>query len=143
MAEQQAAASALEKENAAGEVTTPPASDRPSSPRPLHHPPPLLSRYAKTSPSGSQTSLDGVAETLAAGGPDGSKNAGKLTPSVSTASFFAAMDAGGDAGDWSYERNEKLARRLFFDLPQEGKDGTLQYLASSCVKLVFDVKWGH
>ncbi|KAI9206273.1 glycosyl hydrolases family 15-domain-containing protein [Polychytrium aggregatum] len=43
--------------------------------------------------------------------------------------------------DLTFERNERLARRLFFDLPQDGKDGTMAYLATSCVRLLFDVKW--
>ncbi|KAI8814804.1 glycosyl hydrolases family 15-domain-containing protein [Cladochytrium replicatum] len=43
------------------------------------------------------------------------------------------------AHDVTFERNERLARRLFFDLAQDGKDGTMGYLATSCVRLVFDV----
>ncbi|KAJ3036286.1 hypothetical protein HDV00_002943 [Rhizophlyctis rosea] len=148
VAEQQAAASALEKENA--NAATSPQENRPASPKPLHQPPPLLSRYAKTgSPSTSTSNINlaavangvGAEATSAVGPQDGGR--GRLSPTISTASFFAAMDGGSDAADWSYERNEKLARRLFFDLPQEGKEGTLQYLASSCVSLVFDVRWGQ
>ncbi|TPX45369.1 hypothetical protein SeMB42_g04038 [Synchytrium endobioticum] len=44
-------------------------------------------------------------------------------------------------GDISFERNERLARRMFFDLPADGKDGTMAVLASSCVRVCFDVKW--
>ena len=136
VAEQQAAAAAVETVD--GEpATTPPATDRPSSPRPIHHPPPLLSRYVKSgSPPVSQTNL------AQADGSEAAQPKTSLSPSISTASFFAQMEGGPDSADWSYERNEKLARKLFFDLPQEGKEGTLNYLASSCVKLVFDVKWG-
>lgn len=43
--------------------------------------------------------------------------------------------------DYSFEKNEKLARRLFFDLPQDGKDGTMAALAATCVKLLFVVQW--
>ena len=43
--------------------------------------------------------------------------------------------------DTSFEKNDRLARRLFFDLPQEGKDGTMSYLAKSCVRNCFDVSW--
>ena len=43
--------------------------------------------------------------------------------------------------DKSFEKNERLARVLFFDLPSEGKEGTLSFLAAACVKLVFDVQW--
>ena len=43
--------------------------------------------------------------------------------------------------DYRFEKNEKFARRLFFDLPEEGENGTHAYLAESCVKLAFNVKW--
>jgi hypothetical protein len=43
--------------------------------------------------------------------------------------------------DLSFEKNERLARRLFFDVRQDGESGTMAYLASSCIKLVFGVKW--
>ncbi|KAJ3333303.1 Phosphorylase b kinase regulatory subunit alpha [Blyttiomyces sp. JEL0837] len=43
--------------------------------------------------------------------------------------------------DTSFERNERLARRLFFDLPQEGREGSMSYLAKSCVRICFDVSW--
>ncbi|KAJ3120440.1 hypothetical protein HK098_004590 [Nowakowskiella sp. JEL0407] len=41
----------------------------------------------------------------------------------------------------AFDKNEKLARRLFYDLPQDGPDGTMSFLATSCVRLVFDVLW--
>ncbi|KAI9345534.1 glycosyl hydrolases family 15-domain-containing protein [Obelidium mucronatum] len=43
--------------------------------------------------------------------------------------------------DLSFEKNERFARRLFFDLAQEGKDGTMAYLAKSSVRISFDVSW--
>ncbi|KAJ3028494.1 UNVERIFIED_CONTAM: hypothetical protein HDU68_001562 [Siphonaria sp. JEL0065] len=43
--------------------------------------------------------------------------------------------------DLSFEKNERFARRLFFDLAQEGKDGTMAYLAKSSVRISFDVGW--
>lgn len=60
---------------------------------------------------------------------------------------FSALRAAPEHGniplnqDKSFEKNERLARVLFFDLPSEGKDGSLSFLAASCVKLVFDVEW--
>lgn len=45
------------------------------------------------------------------------------------------------APDTSFEQNERLARVLFLDLPSEGREGTLSYLAAACVRLVFDVEW--
>lgn len=45
-------------------------------------------------------------------------------------------------GDWSFDRHERVARRLFFDLPQDGKGGTMDYLAASCVSIVFNVSLG-
>ncbi|TPX33444.1 hypothetical protein SmJEL517_g03657 [Synchytrium microbalum] len=38
----------------------------------------------------------------------------------------------------SPDKIERLARRLFFDLPCDGKDGTMAYLASSCLRACFD-----
>jgi hypothetical protein len=43
--------------------------------------------------------------------------------------------------DLSFEGNERLARRLFFDLPSDGKDGSMACLARSCVPLCFDIHW--
>lgn len=40
-------------------------------------------------------------------------------------------------GTTAFEKHERLARRLFFDLPQDGSAGTMSYLACSCVKLAF------
>jgi hypothetical protein len=40
-----------------------------------------------------------------------------------------------------YDPHEKLARRLFYDLPQDGHEGTMAVLASVCVKTAFSVKW--
>jgi hypothetical protein len=42
--------------------------------------------------------------------------------------------------DQSFEANEKLARLLFLDLPLEGKVGTLNILASACMKECFDLE---
>lgn len=36
--------------------------------------------------------------------------------------------------DMTFERNERIARRLFFDLPQEGPSGTISYLAGACAR---------
>jgi hypothetical protein len=57
-----------------------------------------------------------------------------ITPSGSTSSLAQYTDV-------SYERNERLARRLFFDLPQDGNNATMSYLAKSCVRICFDVNW--
>jgi len=46
-----------------------------------------------------------------------------------------------DARDMSFDKNEKLARRMFFDLPQNEGEGSMFYLAQACVRLVFDVEW--
>lgn len=39
-------------------------------------------------------------------------------------------------GDVSFDHHEKLARRMFYDLPQEGKEGTFAYLARAVLKLL-------
>lgn len=41
----------------------------------------------------------------------------------------------------SFEQNDRLARRIFFDLRQDGVGGTMSYLASACVRLAFGVLW--
>ncbi|KAG0202868.1 hypothetical protein BGX28_004744 [Mortierella sp. GBA30] len=38
--------------------------------------------------------------------------------------------------DMSFEHHEGLARRLFYDLPQEGKEGTFAYLARAALRLL-------
>lgn len=43
--------------------------------------------------------------------------------------------------DLSFEKNERLARRIFFDLRQDGNNGTMSYLAASCVRHAFGVSW--
>ena len=40
----------------------------------------------------------------------------------------------------SFEHNDRLARRIFFDLRQDGVDGTMSYLASACVRLAFGIR---
>ncbi|KAF9173211.1 hypothetical protein BGX21_004454 [Mortierella sp. AD011] len=39
-------------------------------------------------------------------------------------------------GDMSFQSHEELARRMFYDLPQEGKEGTFAYLARAVFKLL-------
>jgi hypothetical protein len=43
--------------------------------------------------------------------------------------------------DLSYEKNDRLARRIFFDLRQDGASGTMSYLADACVRHAFGVSW--
>jgi hypothetical protein len=43
--------------------------------------------------------------------------------------------------DLSYEKNDRLARRIFFDLRQDGVNGTMSYLAAACVRHAFGVSW--
>ncbi|KAJ3219851.1 hypothetical protein HDU67_009039 [Dinochytrium kinnereticum] len=57
-----------------------------------------------------------------------------IAPSTSNSNLAAITDL-------TFDKNERLARRLFFDLPQDGRDGTMSYLAESCVRLCFDVQW--
>ncbi|KAF9953022.1 hypothetical protein BGZ65_004913, partial [Modicella reniformis] len=39
-------------------------------------------------------------------------------------------------GDRNFANHEHLARRMFYDLPQEGKEGTFAYLARAVLKLL-------
>ena len=52
----------------------------------------------------------------------------------------AALVKGEVAGmDLNFAKNERTARRLFFDLHKDGENGTMFHLAQSCVKMAFDV----
>ncbi|KAJ3112618.1 hypothetical protein HDU96_004369 [Phlyctochytrium bullatum] len=60
-----------------------------------------------------------------------------LTPSASNNNLaFGATNH-----DLTFEKNEKLAKRLFFDLHPDGKDGSMTFLAESCVRTCFDIRW--
>ncbi|KAI8846484.1 glycosyl hydrolases family 15-domain-containing protein [Chytridium lagenaria] len=76
--------------------------------------------------------------TFASGGvvPSGLKSR-NISPSTSSTN----LSGGAAITDVTFEKNVGLAKRLFLDLPPEGKDGTMTYLAESCVRLCFDVKW--
>ncbi|KAG0087575.1 hypothetical protein BGZ92_007222 [Podila epicladia] len=39
-------------------------------------------------------------------------------------------------GEVGFDQHERLARRMFYDLPQEGKEGTFAYLARATLKLL-------
>lgn len=43
--------------------------------------------------------------------------------------------------DFSFENNERLAKRIFFDLRQDGVEGTMSFLAAACVQYAFGVNW--
>ena len=43
--------------------------------------------------------------------------------------------------DFSFKKNERLARKLFFDLRQDGSPGTMSFLAEACVRHAFGVNW--
>ncbi|KAG0215970.1 hypothetical protein BGX33_000668 [Mortierella sp. NVP41] len=55
-------------------------------------------------------------------------------PAVGNGGAPATMT--GALGDVSFEHHEALARRMFYDLPQEGKEGTFAYLARAVLKLL-------
>ncbi|KAG0323867.1 hypothetical protein BGZ99_002400 [Dissophora globulifera] len=58
-------------------------------------------------------------------------------PGVGGAAVAAvASGATGATGDAGIEHHKHLARRMFYDLPQEGKDGTFAYLARAVFKLL-------
>nr|KAJ3420465.1 hypothetical protein HK105_005642 [Polyrhizophydium stewartii] len=69
--------------------------------------------------------------------------AGAVPPSALHANLenLDTAPAAASAPGLSFEKNERLARRLFFDLPQDGPDGTMFYLATACVRSIFDVHW--
>ncbi|KAF9934053.1 hypothetical protein FBU30_003563 [Linnemannia zychae] len=63
--------------------------------------------------------------------PNSSTNKGGI--SAMTIGSGAATAALGEVG---FEHHEHLARRMFYDLPQEGKEGTFAYLARAALKLL-------
>ena len=66
-------------------------------------------------------------------GPGGRGQAGvNGTPG---AAIVSAAPAGSFA-EVDFEHHERLARRMFYDLPQEGKEGTHAYLARAVLKLL-------
>jgi len=64
----------------------------------------------------------------AGGGAGGAGGAGQ--EGLPVASVLSAL------GDRSFSNHEQLAQRMFYDLPQEGKEGTLAYLARAVLKLL-------
>lgn len=69
-------------------------------------------------------------------GPGGRGQAGvNGAPGSAIASAVPAVPAGSFA-EVDFEHHERLARRMFYDLPQEGKEGTHAYLARAVLKLL-------
>ncbi|KAG0057679.1 hypothetical protein BGZ83_005618 [Gryganskiella cystojenkinii] len=61
-------------------------------------------------------------------GPGGRGQAGAMNGAPGTVA--------GMLGEVAFEHHEHLARRMFYDLPQEGKEGTHAYLARAVLKLL-------
>ncbi|KAG0071313.1 hypothetical protein BGZ89_011032 [Linnemannia elongata] len=91
-------------------------------------------------PPGSSSSSVATAATtttpssssIAPAGPPSSK--GSIP--VVTVGSSAATSAAASLGEVGFEHHEHLARRMFYDLPQEGKEGTFAYLARAALKLL-------
>ncbi|KAF9340728.1 hypothetical protein BGZ91_000502, partial [Linnemannia elongata] len=91
-------------------------------------------------PPGSSSSSAATAATtttpssssIAPAGPPSSK--GSIP--VVTVGSSAATSAAASLGEVGFEHHEHLARRMFYDLPQEGKEGTFAYLARAALKLL-------
>ncbi|TPX56330.1 hypothetical protein PhCBS80983_g04610 [Powellomyces hirtus] len=113
----------------APEPTPAPSDHHPADPNP---PPPFLHRVAIIARSHSQLNIDTGTPT--------SPHATTDTAAASTTT--AANTTTTTPMDWAFERHERVARRVFFDLPQEGPQGTMAFLAQSCVRLMFDVAIG-
>jgi len=63
----------------------------------------------------------------------------KASLSLSTTSV-TMLKNGLNSFSTGFGKNELFARRLFFDLPSFGAEGSNSYLAASCIKIVFDGK---
>ena len=85
--------------------------------------------------------------------PANSRLSASATSTPSTPTLSTARRR--DIPDYlAYEKNERLAKRLFFDLPedcyvdfndsnQQSGQCSKSFLAESCVKLCFTVKWAN
>ncbi|KAG0198605.1 hypothetical protein BGX28_007964 [Mortierella sp. GBA30] len=51
-------------------------------------------------------------------------------------SLSMTIPSSASLGEVGFEHHERLARRMFYDLPQEGKEGTFAYLARAALKLL-------
>ena len=76
-------------------------------------------------------------------GPTLQKQSSTLKASISMDQLSEHHSVGDNSKqqDFSFQKNFKLARRIFFDLRQDGQNGTMSYLAATCVKLAFGVAW--
>lgn len=67
-------------------------------------------------------------------GPGGRGQGIPDAPGTTTLVEGSRMNLGLD--DVGYDQHETLARHMFYDLPQEGKEGTFAYLARAALKLL-------
>jgi len=76
-------------------------------------------------PGGAPGSALGVVASLSAS----SSSSASSIKGTTTAAATPVIEVG-------FEHHESLARRMFYDLPQEGKEGTFAYLARAALKLL-------
>ncbi|KAI9366911.1 glycosyl hydrolases family 15-domain-containing protein [Zopfochytrium polystomum] len=69
------------------------------------------------------------------------KDAGVAGAAANSSSVRTSRSSVNDVLLTAGSRRERLARRVFYDLPMEGRFGTMTFLARSCVRLCFDVCW--
>ncbi|KAI8822902.1 glycosyl hydrolases family 15-domain-containing protein [Fimicolochytrium jonesii] len=110
--------------------STPNTPRRTSNTAPGNEVHPLLSRIGLVR-AASQLSVD-----TGAGSESGSSHGGSVPVSAAPGAVNG-QPLVLPQGDWSFQRHERLARRLFFDLPHDGKDGTTGYLGGSSGRLLF------
>ncbi|KAF9304628.1 hypothetical protein BGZ74_001014 [Mortierella antarctica] len=67
-------------------------------------------------------------------GPGGRGQGIPGAPGTATLVEGLGMNLG--LGEVGFDQHERLARRMFYDLPQEGKEGTFAYLARAALKLL-------
>lgn len=67
-------------------------------------------------------------------GPGGRGQGISGAPGTATLVEGLGMNLG--LGEVGFDQHERLARRMFYDLPQEGKEGTFAYLARAALKLL-------
>ncbi|KAG0244561.1 hypothetical protein BGW41_007324 [Actinomortierella wolfii] len=80
----------------------------------------------------SQSSSSSSSSTTSAP-PTSSGSTGPGTNVMLAEAVRLALGTGAQAG---FEHHERLARRMFYDLPQEGKEGTYAYLARAVLRLL-------
>ncbi|KAF8928595.1 Phosphorylase b kinase regulatory subunit alpha [Haplosporangium gracile] len=93
------------------------------------------SATATATPTAATTAATTTSSSSLSVAPVPSSSKGSV-PAMTVDSSAATAKTAAPFGDVGFEHHEHLARRMFYDLPQEGKEGTFAYLARAALKLL-------